>query len=200
MNIKYKYEDYIIMENLEKRLETLYPLFYRGIVDGLKEKDFQLYVEIRAFARKYNVGMKALLADWGYIYVKDSLKNVKADDKKSLKEFYRKVVKADDLIKNHYQLYYRILSHCKYESIPIEEYITNLGFEYDKYETNSKESYFKRKLKKIANEKNEVCKLSMKDNKLYSKIYKVATRKNMSIQEYTKTLGFKLIERGRNYE
>ena len=176
--------NYEFVEFFEE-LDELYP---DGIVHGLRKNRKIIFNQASSIAELQGKTVKEFFEECGYTYISVSLNKLKSKDKKDLKKIYNGKIVRDLRIKN-YNLYYRILNHAKTLDLTIGEYLNQLGFEYDKYDTLRGVKVIEKELKQFYPNK-KVRKLSIKSNALYSRIYKVARREGKSVEEFVVELGF----------
>lgn len=168
-----------------KLIDDIYP---NGIVGGFKAKNPSLYEEFKQIAKKEGVTLKQFFTMNGYEYYRTDLAEIYKKDKKELKELFPNKV-ISNLHKKDSKLYFKILNHSKIEYNSIEEYFEALGFSYDKYNSSVAFKEIEKELKSIFPDKT-VSKLSMKNQDLYSRIYKIAKKRDLSVYEYLEEIGF----------
>ena len=175
--------------NFFYKIDKIYP---DGYVNGLKERAPRVYEEAKLLARDEDLTLKDFFLQNGYIFSRNTKKKIHSKDKEDLLLLYPNG-KVKDLYKKDVKLYYRILHHARSEFMNIKDYLKKLGFEYVLFKDDTIEKEISERLKELYPNK-KVLKLAATDPKLYSKIYKVAKKKDMNIYKYIKKLGYKVIE------
>ena len=171
-----------------QKIDRIYP---DGHVNGLKNKSENLYEEAKAIAKSEGTTVKEFFVKNGYIFTRNNIKKVYSEDRKSLKALYPNGI-VKNLHKKDIKLYYKLLNHAKTEFMTLQEYIESLGFKYVLFNSDKLSKEVSSRLKKLYPNK-KVVKLSIKDHKLYSKLYKLARKNGQDINTYINELGYKVI-------
>jgi len=166
-------------------IDELYP---RGIVGGFKKKDKKLYEKFKELAKNENKTLKEFFIYNGYDYYRKDINDIHKSNKVDLLKLFPDK-KITDLHGKNSKLYFKILNHSKIEHDSIEEYLNWLGFEYDKYNNSSTIKDIFKSLNNMFPDK-VISKLSVKNQLLYSKIYKLAKKENLSVDSFLQKKGY----------
>lgn len=180
-NTKYKHIE------LFKTIDEMYP---NGIIGGFKQKNIKLYNKCKAIAKAESKTLKEFFNENGYEYFRVDIKEMYKKDAEALMALYPNKYVVD-LHKNDSKLYFKILNHSKIEFNSLEEFIVHLGFTYDKYASEESLKDIFTKLDNLFPDR-KIEKLSMKNQVLYSRIYKIARKEDLSVTEFLSKKGYKI--------
>lgn len=176
------------LDLIKTELKKEYP---SGVVSNLRQMNNPLYIKLRDYAKENDTSIKEVLEKNDFIYLRKSIIRMYVEDFIELEKLYPDY-KVESFYEKNSKLYYRVLSHSKSMKTSLKNYLNSLGFEYVAREDISDNSVTSELSKLYPNKKVE--KLSAKNSKLYYRIYQLAKKEHMEMNEYIKKLGFEVVE------
>lgn len=167
-------------------LDELAKAFPSKNVDSF-QKHKSLYERLRRIAKNEGISMKQVLAKFGYSYRHPTDEKEELIIEKLRKLYPNRVVSK---LTKHASLYQRASRHAKSRNIPLEKYIKSLGF---KYEGANKvpASDIVTELKKLYPDK--VVRGISNHPGLYENVRRQAEKRNLTISQYLRDVGFTYI-------
>lgn len=167
-----------------KRIDRCYP---NKLINNLK-KQKELYSEAKLIIKYEDTTLKNFFEKNGYNYIYKDINEIRKELIEELNN-YTNNKKLNNLHLINNSLYHKVLRYATLENKTIDEYMLLLGFVYNTKEDEKRVKKVKEDLETLYPNK-FVNKLSIIDNKLYSRVYKLAKKENMTVSQYIRLIGF----------